>query len=122
MAEAKVESREGTWQRWLPWTEIFRAFWVALDLNNLLLAAGGILVMCFWWWFWAFIFTAGAPTAPPSWAESEAQYTKGDVPESVAWINFRKDRQAWNLMHEAAGISPKTNMAVYELTDIADTL
>ncbi len=119
MAEAKVESREGTWQRWLPWTEIFRAFWVALDLNNLLLAAGGILVMCFWWWFWALIFTAGAPTSPPAWDPDI--YTKNDT-EQVGWNKFRRDRKAWNLMHEAAGISAATNPAVYELADLADTI
>ena len=119
MAEAKVESREGTWQRWLPWTEIFRAFWVALDLNNLLLAAGGILVMCFWWWFWAIIFTAGEKTTPPTW-DTEA-YTKNDTPVAVGWLRFRRERQAWNLMHEAAGISAVTNPARYELADVADT-
>jgi hypothetical protein len=122
MAEAKVESREGTWQRWLPWTEIFRAFWVALDLNNLLLAAGGILVMCFWWWFWAIIFTAGETAIPPSWETDREKYVKNDTPEPAAWIKFRKERQAWNLMHEAAGISKETNLARYELADIADTV
>ena len=122
MAEAKVESREGTWQRWLPWTEIFRAFWVALDLNNLLLAAAGILVMCSCWGALSYIFAHTESTIPPSWETDREKYMKGETPEPVAWLRFRRDRQAWNLMHEAAGISKESNLAKYELEDIADTV
>ena len=123
MAEAKVESREGTWQRWLPWTEIFRAFWVALDLSNLLLAAAGIAVMAFGWWSLSAIFAAGESSLPPSWETDRAEkYLKGDTPPATAWLRFRHDRQAWNLMHEAAGISKESNLARYELADIADTV
>ena len=33
MAEGKLEGREATWRQLLPWTELFRGFQVALDLN-----------------------------------------------------------------------------------------
>ena len=74
MAEEKVEPRETSWRQLLPWTELFRGFQVALDLNKLALAAAGILVMAFGWWLLAVLFTAGeaavqrrtgpAPTSP----------------------------------------------------------
>src|SRR5438046_2681359 len=34
MAEERSESREVTWRQLLPWTELFRAFQVSLDLNK----------------------------------------------------------------------------------------
>ena len=58
MAEERSESRELTWRQLLPWTALFRAFQVALDLNKLLLAAAGIAVMAFGWWLLAVIFAA----------------------------------------------------------------
>ena len=59
MAEEKVEPRETSWRQLLPWTELFRGFQVALDVNKLALAAAGILVMAFGWWLLAVLFTAG---------------------------------------------------------------
>ena len=41
------ERSELSWRQLLPWTELFRAFQVALDLNKLLLAAAGIFLGAF---------------------------------------------------------------------------
>ena len=62
MVEEKVEPRETSWRQLLPWTELFRGFQVALDLNKLALAAAGILVTEFGWWLLAVLFTAGENT------------------------------------------------------------
>ena len=93
MAEEKVEPRETSWRQLLPWTELFRGFQVALDLNKLALAAAGILAMAFGWWLLALLFTAGESKAPPTFS--------GDA---NAWAQFRQDRDHWTLMHKAAGI------------------
>ena len=42
MADEKFEPREINYRQWLPWTQIFRGFWVALDHKKLLLAAAGV--------------------------------------------------------------------------------
>src|SRR5205814_6134491 len=49
MANEKVDGRELSWRGLFPWTELFRGFQLALDLNKLLLAAAGIPVMAFGW-------------------------------------------------------------------------
>src|SRR6266853_55959 len=51
MADDKFEPREINFRQWLPWTQIFRGFWIALDHKKLLLAAAGILAMSMGWWF-----------------------------------------------------------------------
>jgi len=118
MAEEKVDSREVTWRQLLPWTELFRAFQVALDLNKLLLAAGGILMTAFFWWLLAVIFTT--PKLPPDWGQS------GDPTSEVAWAKFRRDRQHWNLEHEAADLAGRlpndVPPPVYTVEDVAETL
>ena len=43
MVEDKFEPREINLRQWLPWTQLFRGFWIALDHKKLLLAAAGIL-------------------------------------------------------------------------------
>ena len=56
MAEDRMEPREINFRQWLPWTQLFRGFWVALDPKKLLLAAAGILVMAVGWWLLAIGF------------------------------------------------------------------
>ncbi len=103
MAEDKIEGREVTWRQLLPWTELFRGFQVALDLNKLLLAAAGILVMAFGWWLLAVVFrNAGGfdENVPPGWPtkyQAQADPKKG-------WEQFKRDRDEWNLLHESAGL------------------
>jgi hypothetical protein len=101
MAEDKIEGREVTWRQLLPWTELFRGFQVALDLNKLLLAAAGILVMAIGWWVLALIFGASFPKTPPSWPEKYKNMAQGN--DQRAWELFKHDRDEWNLMYEASG-------------------
>jgi hypothetical protein len=108
MAEERTEGREITWQRLMPWTLLFRTFQVTVDVNKLLLAAGGILATALVWMLLAVIFTANEKSVPPQW--------KGTY---ETWQAFRRDRQHWNLMHEAVGLSRSSS--VYEVADIADT-
>ncbi len=116
MAEEKVEGRDGAWRQLLSWTELFRGFQVALDLNKLLLAAGGILTMTFGWWLLSLLFSAGEPSVPPAWG--------GNYPATAeGWDLFRQDRLNWNLMHAAADLT-KSDAAppVYQVEDVAQTL
>ena len=53
MADDRAETHEINFRQWLPWTQIFRGFWIALDHKKLLLAAAGILVMAIGWYFLA---------------------------------------------------------------------
>jgi hypothetical protein len=115
MAEDKVDGREVSWRQMLSWTELFRGFQVALDLNKLLLAAAGILTMAAGWFLLAVIFTANESSTAPSWPGAY-----GDTPEG--WVQFRQDRAHWNLMNEAAGLSRSDRPAVYEIEDIAESL
>ncbi|MFO0877229.1 MAG: hypothetical protein U0840_07625 [Gemmataceae bacterium] len=117
MAEEKMDGREVTWQRLLPWTLLFRTFQVTLDLNKLLLAAGGIVATFAAWWLLSIIFSVGEKKAPPEWDDNTYQ-SKFDQNIPRAWKAFREDRGHWNLMNEAAGINRE---ARFELADIAET-
>jgi len=55
MPEEK-ESRELNFRQLMPWTELFRAFQLALEPYKLLLAATAIVVLTFGWWLLALIF------------------------------------------------------------------
>src|SRR5262245_24094820 len=94
MADDKVEPREINWRQLLPWTALFQGFRVALDPNKLLLAALGIIAMAAVWWVLAAIFYASSEK--PVWGG-----TYNTRPDGFA--RFKSDRQAWNLLHEAAG-------------------
>ena len=110
MAEEKVEPRETSWRQLLPWTELFRGFQVALDVNKLALAAVGILVMAFGWWLLAVLFTAGESAVEPDWPG--AYVTRNNNDEAVAWKQFKHDRDHWNLMRETAGLGDESNVRV----------
>jgi hypothetical protein len=103
MAEDKMETREVSWRRLLPWTELFRGFQIALDPGKLILAAAGIFFTWLSWIILAWIFSAGKSNAPPTWPHN---YVRGDsdAERSAAWAQFRQDRDNWNLMHETAGV------------------
>jgi hypothetical protein len=104
MAEEKIEPREINFRQWLPWTQLFRGFWIALDPKKLLLAAAGIVVMAIGWWVLAWIFSQ---RAMPDWASGKYQAAEYDPdPQEgarLAWNAFKRDRNSWNLLHEAAG-------------------
>jgi hypothetical protein len=118
MAEDKIDGREVTWRQLLPWTELFRGFQVALDLNKLLLAAAGILTMAFGWWFLAWFFVVVRFNAtPPGWPEARLNVYAGD--KQKAWAEFRRERDEWNLMYESAGIG--TSPQTYDVLDLASS-
>src|SRR5436309_1534637 len=119
MAEDKLEGREVSWRQLLPWTELFRGFQIALDLNKLLLAAAGIFVMAGGWSLLAVVFTAGY-SEPPSWPgsyESKFPAVEG-TPDRAAWVEFKKHRDQWNLMHEAAGFG---GLRRWDIADLAES-
>jgi hypothetical protein len=103
MAEERVEPREINWRQWLPWTELFRGFRVALGLSKLVLAAAGILVMAILWYALANIFyyqpkdfnefKAGDPRDAPT----EKERTK------LQWDDYKRWWDRWKLMYKAAG-------------------
>ena len=116
MAIEKVDGRELNWRTLFPWTELFRGFQVALDLNKLFLAAAGIVVMALGWWLLSVIF-GSAYSNKPDWPANYIDEAKGT--RSLAWTNFRRDREQWNLMHETAGVGPAVDG--YEAQDLADS-
>lgn len=114
MAEEKTEVRD-SWRTLAPFTELFRAFQIALDLNKLLLAAGGIVTMTLGWSILSLVFAAGYDKTAPIWSQSEEKSrTAQDYAE------HREKRQAWNLMHEAAGVGSRDER--YAVEDFAETL
>ena len=117
MAEDKVEAREVSWRQLLPWTEIFRGFGVALDLNKLLLAAAGIVVTFVGWWLLALTFGSLYPPRHP--AQYGAYTAKAATTNENPWVPFKRDRDQWNLMHTTAGVGSGDQR--YEVEDIART-
>jgi hypothetical protein len=114
MAEDKFETREINYRQWLPWTLIFRGFWVAVDPKKLLLAAGGIVVMAFGWWLLATIFysSQSKPVWPADYSGNiKYQPKEGDErsADQIAFEAFKKDRNRWNLLYEAAGTRVTTD-------------
>src|SRR5262249_45495229 len=116
MAEDKVEAREVTWRQLLPWTQLFRGFQVALDLNKLLLAAAGILVMASGWLLWSVIFSVGYPDVPPEWP---GKYPAQAGTEEQKWAQFKHDRDHWNLMHGTARVGEPGQ--TFEVADLAQS-
>jgi hypothetical protein len=117
MAEDKVEARELSWRQLLPWTEIFRGFGVAFDLNKLLLAAAGILLTFLGWWLLAVMFGSTFTSSPPLYPGPYASLAANS--NESPWALFKRDRDRWNLMHETAGVGSADQR--YEVEDIADT-
>ncbi len=119
MAEEQVESRETNWRHLLPWTELFRGFQVALDLNKLVLAAAGIVVMALGWWLLALLFRAGENAEAPQWPGPYAARNSGN--ENKGWEQFKQERDHWNLMHESAGLgAPYARVGPADLIDSYD--
>jgi hypothetical protein len=115
MAVDKVDGREVSWRQLLPWSEIFRGFGIALDLNKLLLAAAGVFVTWIGWSILAFIFTLNYSRTPPQPGENQVKSAAaGEDP----WLAFKHDRDQWNLMHETAGVGGEQR---YDVADLADS-
>jgi hypothetical protein len=128
MAEDRVVDAKPTWRQLMPWTQLFRGFEIALDINKLLLAAAGIVVMAAGWWLLSLLFTANEQKTPPAWPErwkshKEAEDTDPRANSLKAWALFRQARLHWNLMHEAAGLgAPDAAPPAFEVEDLAETL
>jgi hypothetical protein len=129
MAEDKVEPREINWRQLLPWTELFRGFQVALDLNKLLLAAAGIVVMAIGWWFLSVVFIARESGKPPDWSTYLGEHPIGPQAKSEeeknaalrrTWEDFRQAHDHWNLMQESAGITSGQKKDVYDFIQAFD--
>ncbi|MDW8197168.1 MAG: hypothetical protein RMJ56_06135 [Gemmataceae bacterium] len=56
MADGRDQSSGFNYRTFLPWTQIFRCFQIALDPRKLFVAALGIFVMSFLWWVLSNIF------------------------------------------------------------------
>jgi hypothetical protein len=97
MAEERFEPREINFRQWLPFTQLFRGFWVALDHKKLLLAAAGILIMACGWWVLAVAFINAYGDAP--------SFGSGNY-QDHQWSEFEKARRQWRLLYEAAGPAP----------------
>jgi len=115
MAEDKAEAREMTWRQLLPWTELFRGFQIALDINKLFLAAAGIFAMALGWWLLALVFRAPYKETPPR--PGDGQYSS-DLSKPEDWDGFKKARDEWNLMYQTAGIGAPGKL--YEPEDLAN--
>src|SRR5438132_1741059 len=99
MAEERADTREVSWRQLFPWTELFRGFQIALDLNKLLLAAAGILATAFGWWLLALIFSAPYSKTIPAWGNEYTKDVKKDDPAEMAtaYRKFKADRDGWNV-------------------------
>lgn len=91
MAEDQMAERK---EPRAPWTKIFTAFKVALDIKKLLLAAAGILATWFGWWLLAIVFYNARSLPKP---EDFDDY------KGAGYQNFVVARMRWNLLHEMAG-------------------
>ena len=86
-----------------PWTKIFTAFKVALDVKKLVLAAAGIFLTWVGWWGigGTFYFMRELPQwenkryAPPDNADRAVL--------EETWNRFKANRKSWNLLHELTG-------------------
>src|SRR5947209_8335836 len=74
-----------------PWTKIFTAFKIALDIKKLILAAAGIFLAAAGWWVIGGVFHYMREL--PEWEKYEER----------GWTKFKSKRESWNLIHELAG-------------------
>src|SRR5947209_2924820 len=113
MAEDPIAQRKETRA---PWTKIFTAFKVALDVKKLLLAAGGILAMAAGWWLLAVIFYNMRSMPQPV---DYLVNAKSDAEKDEGWKEFRLARKRWNLLYELAG-PPSTDLKEVKRVDAGD--
>ena len=104
-----------------PWTKIFTAFKVALDMKKLALAATGIFVV---WAGWALLgWTFYGVREMPDWSKRYAEKEKLEEPERrQAWDTFKAERASWNLIHELAGSYDEKKPVVVDAGDVAGSI
>ncbi len=69
MSDVRGDLRDDGNQKRRPWTEVFRAFQIALDPSKLILATAAVVVLWVGWWFLGLIFgQSGSPYSTwPGW-------------------------------------------------------
>jgi hypothetical protein len=88
-----------------PWTRLFSAFRIALDLKNLVLAAAGILATAAGWYLLSVAFyTSDRPT----FSSTETDLKK----RAAAWKEKKIERDRWTLLHRLAGYNSITSPPV----------
>ena len=101
-----------------PWTKIFTAFKVALDVKKLVLAAAGILIT---WLGWCAIgWTFYGMRSFPEWKNYEDPDKKEPDERKAQWTRFKAKRASWNLLHELAG--PPGDQKFVDAADVAKNL
>src|SRR5262249_42925019 len=104
-----------------PWTKIFSAFKIALDLKKLALAAMGIFIVWLGWWVLGFMFF-GMRTFPVFVVENqELKDKKGPEVVKAEWDYFKAKRASWNLMYEMAASPRPEDRKKIDAGDIADS-
>jgi hypothetical protein len=100
-----------------PWTKIFTAFKIALDLKKLTLAALGILLAWAGWWLIGAVFYN--MRAFPEWRD----YENKDKPDekTAQWDYFKAKRASWNLMYELAAMPRLEDRKKFDAGDVADS-
>lgn len=97
-----------------PWTKIFTAFKVALDMKKLVLAAAGIFLTWVGWWVlgWTFYNMRSMP---------KFDYNEKEAPAvlKAEWDHFQARRASWNLMHELAGAFDEKEPVLVDAADVA---
>ena len=99
-----------------PWTKIFTAFKVALDLKKIVLAAAGIFLVFLGWWLLSVTFYSVRSSAP--YVIELKDKDKKDPEELKAdWNRFKADRASFDLIHELAG--PPSERRKIDAGDVA---
>jgi hypothetical protein len=113
MPEEK-DPRELNIRQLMPWTELFRAFQIALEPYKLLLAAVAIIVLTFGWWLLALIFGVDNQFGewPPNAPRGTNPYTvvterRGDLISAEFWVGNIGRRGTKTLPPEATAPAPE---------------
>ncbi len=104
MPDEREEAREFSFRQALPWTELFRAFSIALDWKKLVLAAMAMVVMAGGWWLLALIFgnpTEPKPTDAPYALENRREGEDEHAARQRLERKFRRDHDQWRLLARA---------------------
>ena len=96
-----------------PWTKIFSAFKIALDIKKLILAAVGILLLWLGWWVLSWTFYS--MRTMPEWKD----FDNNPEQRKEQWAHFKAKRNSWNLLHELAGSSSATDQKREDAGDLA---
>ncbi len=101
-----------------PWTKIFTAFKIALDLKKLALAALGILFVWLGWLAIGGLFYELRKF--PEWKNFEVKEKTEE--KQAQWDYFKAKRASWNLLYELAGSPmPEERKNKIDVADVAQS-